>query len=126
MTRRVFGELELAVLKIFKGEKNLTVKDVLIALGGEDKYTTIMTVMNRLVEKKVLHRERKGHHYEYWVNASYTASSPTFLEKVKQKIFGGNAVSMAAYLIESTDISDSELEEIEKLIKDVRQSRCQS
>lgn len=125
MTKRVFGELELAILKIFKGHFKYTVRDVLMALGGEDKYTTIMTVMNRLVEKKVLIRERNGQQYDYWMNQSAQESSPSLLDKLKQKIFGGNTATMASYLIESGEISDSELAEIEKLIKNVRQSRKQ-
>ena len=51
IAKREFGELELIILKTFEGRDKLTVKEVLSLLGGEDKYTTIMTVMNRMVEK---------------------------------------------------------------------------
>ena len=121
--KRLFGELEISILKIFKKKEKLTVRDVLNALGGHDKYTTIMTVMNRLAEKKVLHRERSGHQYEYWINESNKTSSPTLLDKLKQKFFGGNSASMASYLIEAGDISDSELADIENLIKEIQKSR---
>jgi predicted transcriptional regulator len=124
--KRVFGELELAILKIFKGQDRMTVRDVLMALKGDDKYTTIMTVMNRLTEKKMLFREKIGQQYEYWLNSSNQPSSPSLLERLKQKIFGGNSASMASYLIESGDISDEELLEMEKLIENIRKSRKQS
>lgn len=123
--KRVFGELEQAILSIFKGQKKLTVRDVLNTLEGEDKYTTIMTVMNRLVEKKLLFRQRTGQQYEYWLNESHQTSAPTLLNRLKQKIFGGNSATMASYLIESGEISDTELAEIEKRIKDIRKSRKQ-
>jgi predicted transcriptional regulator len=125
MTKRVFGELEMAILKIVKEHEKLTVRDVLQALGGEDKYTTVMTVMNRLAEKELLVRERCGQQYEYWINES-RKSAPSFLDKLKQKLFGGNSASMASYLIESGNVSDQELAEIEKLIKNIRQSRKES
>lgn len=126
MTKRVFGELELTILKIFQSRgkaQTLTVRDILTALGAQDKYTTIMTVMNRMVEKKLLLRERAGQQYEYWINASNPAAEPSLLGKLKQKLFGGKSVSMASYLLESGDVSDEELEEMENLIKEIRQSR---
>ena len=51
MTKRAFGELELAILQILKAGGRMSVKEVHQALGGHDKYTTIMTVMSRLAEK---------------------------------------------------------------------------
>lgn len=55
MEKRIFGELKLAILNVFKKESSAcTVRDVLQTLGREDKYTTIMTVMNRLVLKSIL------------------------------------------------------------------------
>jgi len=121
--KRVFEELELSILKIFKDQDKLTVRDVLDILGGKDKYTTVMTVMNRLVEKKQLIRQRHGQHYLYWINES-SKTSPSLLNKLKQKIFGGKAASMLNYLIDSeNDITDNDLAEMEKLIQEIRQSR---
>lgn len=125
--KRAFGELELAILQIFKSEQRLTVRDVLDGLRSHDKYTTVMTVMNRMVEKKLLKRERVGQQYEYWVSGLDKIKQPRLFDKLKQTIFGGRASSMVSYLIESSnDITDEELNEMEKLIKHVKKSRKQS
>ena len=74
-----------------------------------------MTVMNRLVAKGELHRERNGQSYRY----SIQAQKPRFtlFEKWKQKIFGGNSALMISYLLESgDDITDEDLLQIEQLI----------
>lgn len=121
--KRVFGELELMILKIFSKKQKLTVKNVQEALGGEDKYTTIMTVMNRLVEKNQLNRRRIGLQYEYWIEQGKDSVPKGLLEKLKQKIFGGKSMSMINYLIESSeDITESELAEMEKLIKNKKKA----
>ena len=113
--KRIFGELELAILSLFKSHEQLTVKKVVKLLGGEDKYTTIMTVMSRLVDKRELQRERMGLQYRYSMNTSKNTAPATLLERVKQKIFGGKSASMISYLIESgEDITDEELAEMEK------------
>ena len=60
MTKRSFGELELAILRVLKSGERMTVKQVHTLLGEQNKYNTIMTVMLRLAEKKTLARERVG------------------------------------------------------------------
>lgn len=123
MTKRAFGELELSILRLFKPEARLTVKDIHKALGEKDKYTTIMTVMNRLAEKKVLMREREGLQYHYWLANSQT-KIPSLFEQIKQRVFNFKTSALVSYLIESSDdISDSELAEMEELIKKAKDKR---
>lgn len=116
MEKRIFGELELAILNVFNQDNSArTVRDVLQTLAREDKYTTIMTVMNRLVTKGELQRERVGQSYHYSIQIQKPRLS--LFEKWRQKIFGGSSVSMIAYLLESGDnITEEELLQIEQLI----------
>lgn len=121
MGKRIFGELELAILNLFKKDgSTCTVRDVLQSLGRDDKYTTIMTVMNRLVAKGELQRERAGQSYRY----SIQTQKPRFslFEKWRQKIFGGDSALMISYLLESgQDITQEELLQIEQLINQAKQ-----
>jgi predicted transcriptional regulator len=119
MGKRIFGELELAILQIIKSKTSCTVKEVQEALGGKDKYTTIMTVMSRLAAKGALHRERHGQQFRY----SLLSNKPSYslFEKWRMKIFKGKSSLMISYLLESgQDISDEELDKIEKLIQQVK------
>lgn len=123
MTKRAFGELELAVLNIVKSGKRFTVKHVHHLLGEKDKYTTIMTVMSRLAEKKTLAREKVGVQYEYWVLPS-EKKVPSFIEQFKKRVFGFKASEMLSYLIESgDDITADELNQMEKMISKAKQER---
>lgn len=126
MTKRAFGELEVAILHILKKNQRMTVKDVHQALGGKDKYNTIMTVMSRLAEKKVLGRERMGLQYEYWVMPA-KEKIPSFIEQFKQKILGIKTTAMVSYLIESADdITDADLAEMEQMIEKAKMERRKS
>ena len=121
MGKRIFGELELAILNVFQKDGSiLTVRDVLQALGREDKYTTIMTVMNRLVAKGELHREREGQSYRYRLQAKKERYS--LFEKWRKKIFGGKSALMISYLLEAgEDITEEELLQIQELITQAKQ-----
>ena len=61
------GELEAKVMETVWANGAMTVKRALYFLNKENHYayTTIMTVMSRLVEKAFLTREKQGHSYLY-------------------------------------------------------------
>ncbi len=124
MQKRAFGELELALLKTVKERGSITVKEALEKLPGESRYTTVMTVMNRLVEKGELSREKKGRQYEYSIASKKATHSFSLLDRLKAKLFGGKSLEMISYLLEDADdISDQHLAEIEKTISEARKSR---
>ena len=123
--KRAFGELELAILYFLESGERKTVKDIHRSLGGKDKYTTIMTVMNRLVEKKRLGRERQGLQYDYWI-LSTESQMPSLIQQLKDKIFGIKTAKLVSHLIDtSTDMTDEELADIEKMVKAAKQKRKQ-
>jgi predicted transcriptional regulator len=69
---RHFGDLEAAVMeRLWHWEGPATVREVLEDLNGDDRrgrtlaYTTVMTVMDNLHRKGVLHRESSGRAYRY-------------------------------------------------------------
>lgn len=112
------GALEAAILNVFRTEKKATVREIYLKLGEERKYTTIMTVMNRLFEKKELNREKVGNQFVYWIDDSCREPHQGLICRLKDKIFGGRAAAMVSYLIEMDDkISHEELEELEDLIE---------
>lgn len=123
MAKRSFGELELSILHILKPGKRMTVKEVHQILGAENKYNTIMTVMLRLSEKKVLGRERVGLQYEYWlVDANKSVSQ--IVNQFKQKMLGIKPSEMISYLVESaSEISDAEFSEMEKMLEKAKRER---
>lgn len=124
--KRAFGELELTILNILKLGSRMTVKEIQQCLGDHDKYTTIMTVMNRLVEKKQLVREKMGHHYEYWLEEPKKVTV-SLLEQFKKKLFSLKSAEMISYLIASADdISDAELSAMERLIQKEKENRKKS
>jgi predicted transcriptional regulator len=124
MAKRSFGELELSILHILKSGKKMTVKQVHQILGEENKYNTIMTVMMRLSEKKVLSRERVGLQYEYWLVERPISQ---IANQFKKKMLGIKPSEMICYLVESaSEISDEEFSEMEKMLEIAKQKRSKS
>lgn len=120
--RKKFGELECLIIQKVKEKKKVSVVDVQSSFKEKVAYTTIMTVMNRLCEKKVLSREKKERHFLYWLNDDSYFS--TFLKNMKEKIFAGKTVEMVSYLLEKTEVSKNELEKIDQLIQKAKEKSC--
>ncbi len=66
---KFFGKLEATVIDIAWENSPVTIKRVLYFLNTEQNhdyaYTTVMTVMNRLVNKNILERTKDGHSFVY-------------------------------------------------------------
>lgn len=124
MVKLGFGELELFILKAIREQGKATVRDIYEKLPRKGSYTTIMTVMSRLAEKGELLREKEGKQYIYWISSQMTAPAKTMVKRIRDKLFGGRGFSMLSYLLETDEeISEKDLEEIEKLIQKRKKER---
>ena len=66
MKSKLFGPLEEQVMNIlWEAKKPLRPQEVLGKLGGKHAYTTIMTVLKRMADKKILKRKMCGKAFEY-------------------------------------------------------------
>jgi predicted transcriptional regulator len=82
---RVFGELEARIMEAVWDIGPATVQDVCDRLGSDQNYKTVMTVMNRLVEKHVLIRQRESRAFVYVAVASRDA----FMQDVSRDVVEG-------------------------------------
>lgn len=124
MAKLGFGELELSILKIVRECGRVTVREVYEKLGSAGGYTTIMTVMSRMADKGELMREKEGKKHTYWIASQNESSSKNILKRIQDKIFAGKPTAMVSYLLDAdSEISDRDLEEIEKLIQKRRSEK---
>lgn len=112
------SEMEWQILKIIWKDKKTTVKDVWNQLfpEGEKAYTTIQTYMDRMVDKKILKKEKIGlvNFYEQLLSEEDALDYAT--ENLVDRAFQGSFGLLAAYLIGSHRIKASDLEKIKKMI----------
>ncbi len=69
--RRGMGQLESEVMRLlWDASRPITPSEVRDGLSDELAYTTVMTILGRLWEKGLAHRERQGRAYAYWPSVS--------------------------------------------------------
>lgn len=80
----MLGELERAIMEVAWSRQFVTVRDVVEALrrSPAPAYTTVMTVMNRLVEKGMLRRRADGQSFRY----AAAQSKEHFLQQSSRRV----------------------------------------
>ena len=112
---RVLGDLEARILEAVWAHQPVTVKDLTAALGPDAHFKTPMTVMNRLVEKGLLQRDRHGRAFLY----TAAVARETFLRRITEQVVTGLLTDFRQPALASfVDAADPEqLDELEALIR---------
>jgi len=124
MKKRIpnIAESEWRVMQVLWGSGPQTANDVVNALSGEVKWKprTIKTLISRLVKKGAVKVTEEGYRYRYSaaVDESECVRSETksFIRRVYQ---GAMKPALAAF-IEDADLSDKEIEDIQKILNQKR------
>lgn len=125
---RFFGPLEAKIMELFweSEQEEFSIKEMQKALESEknSNFNTVMTVMNRLVEKNVLTKRASGRVSLY----RPIQSKEEFFDEQSKKLtenlldeFGGVVIS---HMIDSlTDVDESLLHKLEEKIQQLKKDK---
>lgn len=117
--RKFLSEIEWQILKVIWSKQETTVKEVWQNAypNREKAYTTVQTYMDRLVEKKILAKEKIGlvNFYRPLISEEQAISQAT--ESLVSRAFNGSFGRLAVFLIDSRHLTRDDLERIKKLIE---------
>ncbi len=116
---KVLGRLEAEVMQVlWSAGGGLTVREVLDRLNADRvvplAYTTVMTVMARLAEKEILHRELDGRGYRY------QAALPDVAAIAVREVVRGFGEAAVAQFVDEARADPQLLRRLQKLLGDNR------
>ncbi len=111
-------QLELAILKILWEQGPLSVGPVRKALTPSRKlaYTSVITIMNIMVNKGYLTRRKDGARYVYRPRITEKATSRKMLRDLVDRVFDGSASAVMVNLLESTELDQAEIGRLQDLL----------
>jgi predicted transcriptional regulator len=119
MRRRstILTEQELEIMKIVWERDSATVRDVYETLLERRKvaYTTVMTMMKILEQKKYLKRTQVDRAYVYRPAQPKRQVVGAMVRDFINRVFNGATEPLLVHLVEEHDLSPEELEEIARL-----------
>ena len=107
------GELE--ILRILWNHGPATVRQVLEQLSDKRAYTSVMSLMTVMTEKKLVTRKAQGRAFLYTAKLKPEQTEGKILGNVLDRVFDGSASSLVARLLEQSKPSQDELDEIRRL-----------
>lgn len=112
-------ELELAILKVLWEKSPQTVQDVreeLADAGRRLTHSSVITVMNIMVRKQYLKREKAGRAFEFTPVVEKQGVGRGMLGDLVNRVFDGSASAVMLELLETSDVDAEELAVIRRLI----------
>ena len=121
------GSQELALLTFIADRDGATVGEVAEGFGVSRglSRTTILTMMERLRKKHRLTRRRVAGVFRYSSPHSRGAVLREAVEHFVERSLGGSVSPFVAYLADSTEVTDQELAELQRLVASLKQQRKQ-
>jgi len=115
------GELE--VLKILWQRGPSTVREVLEILnrGRGRAYTSVMSLLEVMAEKRLVRREARGRAFVYRANVAREKTLGRMVQDLVGRAFEGSAYDLVARLLDQTAVPPEELDEIRRLIEHYEQ-----
>ncbi len=125
-SKRVFrlGDLQLRIMRVLWSHGPANVATVQKKLAGEPlAYTTVATMLRKMEDRGlVCHREEERRFiYESAVGQDEVTRS--MADDLVSRLFQGSLADTVSHLLDSRDVSPSELAQLEQLIKERKKRR---
>ncbi len=110
---------EWEVMKIIWKKSPVSAHDVVKGLESEHRWSvsTIKTLLNRLLKKEVLSYQKIGRQFFYEPRISGEKCRQLESESFLERVFDGALPPMVAHFVEHQKLSENELAELERIIK---------
>ena len=111
---------ELEILQVLWDRGRGTVRDVLDVLSSrrERAYTSIMNLLNIMVDKGLVVREPQGRAFVYKASKARENTVGRIVRDVLGRVFSGSASSLVAHVLDQSKPGKEELAEIRRTIEE--------
>ena len=117
------SEAEYAVMEALWRQSPLSATEVSDNVAEERGWSlaTVKTLLSRLVAKKAVSTEPDGRRFLYTPSIERTDYVGSESRRLVDRLFGGRAAPLLVHLVEAEALSDEDIDEIERLIREFRQ-----
>jgi BlaI family penicillinase repressor len=109
-------EAELAILRVLWARGPSTVRDVFDVLGGEGAYTTVLKLLQIMIEKGLVRRDESARTHVYEAAFSQDQTQKQLVSDLLDRVFDGSAATLVLQALEAGKASPGEIAEIRKLL----------
>jgi len=119
------GSLETEIVRYVSNNPDQSGREIAAALAKERSVarTTVLTVLERLRTKGLLSRRKRGGVYRYRSEMPTNQAMRGTVKRFVDQILGGSVSPVLAFLADAGELTEQEIDELERLVKDQRARR---
>lgn len=116
------SDSEWLVMQVLWSSPGLSADEVIDELKGKVTWNacTVRTLINRLLQKKVLKYKKEGRKYRYWPAISRELYVRQERRSFVERVYGGTVTPLLAAFIEETPLSPEEIEKLKRMLDENR------
>ena len=119
------SQAEFDVMSVLWEESPLGAAEIAARLEAKTGWSvkTVKTLLSRLVEKNALSHEPDGRRFLYRPRLSKRAYEKSETRSFAERLFGGRAAPLVAYLADGRGLSTEDIEELDALLEELKRER---
>jgi BlaI family transcriptional regulator, penicillinase repressor len=116
------SDAELAIMEVLWEEAPLTATDVSTRVAARRDWSlaTVKTLLSRLVAKQAIDHHLDGRRFLYSPLVERDAYVTGESRRLVDRFFGGKLMPLVAHLAEQEQLSEEEITEIERLLREMK------
>ena len=111
------SEAEVEILQKLWDNPGQTVNEIHAETNKKVGYTTTLKQMQRMSEKGMLSREKKGKVYVYFADLDERSTKNSIFKKLSETLFKGSSKEMMMHLLGNQETSSEDLRELKDWIE---------
>ncbi len=117
------GHVQLRIMQVLWQKGSATAREITESINSVEPiaHSTVQTMLRVLEDKQAVAHRPEGRTFVFFPLVPEAGFKRGATRDLLESVFGGNATSLVAHLIDSGGVSQQEIEEIRKLID--RQSK---
>jgi predicted transcriptional regulator len=116
-------DFELSVLQVLWRQGASTVRQVYEALGSKGAYTTVLTIMKIMTEKKLIKPDKSRNTFVYSVTTPPETIKRRLVSDLVDRAFAGAAQELVLQALSTSSASKEDLKTIRKLISKLEKQK---
>ena len=112
-----FTDRELEIMRVVWKLGETSARQIQESLPGDRHYNSVMTIIRVLERKGHLTHREDGRSHIYRATATPDMARTRVLKHLVKQVFGGSAASLVLNLVETGDLTTSDLDSIRRKMK---------
>jgi BlaI family transcriptional regulator, penicillinase repressor len=116
------SDAELAIMEVLWTQSPLTATEVAVRVKDDRDWslTTVKTLLSRLLAKAAIGHVQEGRRFLYSPMVEREDYVSGESQRLVDRFFGGKFMPLVAHLAEQERLSDSDISEIERLLREMK------